>query len=661
MSGVLMFSGTTEGKMLAYSLASRGVHVHVKVATEYGADVMEPMDNIIVDPGSCGGTDGIAKLIAENGYDVVVDATHPYATRISEHIRDACGYMGTDLMRIARGPGDVFPDGILTVEDTDAAVDLLSKEEGNILVTTGSNDLDKFTRIPEYRDRVTARVLSIASSMQRAVSLGFEGANLICAQGPFSEDANYAHLMSSDARWMVTKDSGTIGGFEDKVKAARRAGARIVLIRRPDDAGMSYDDALSTLETRFGLDHEASDIPCRKRRVGLVGIGMGPGDLTLKAARRVSEADILIGARRMLESVDTGGRAVLEEYRSDEIVSYLDSHPEYGDAVVLLSGDVGFYSGAKKLLERLKGSMYEVDVECGISSAVYLCSKIDESWQDVHMCSSHGRDSNLIGLCRTHGKVFTLLSGNGSVHDMCQRFVEYGMDVTVTVGQCFGYPEEMIVSGSPAELMDVTFGDLCVALIRNGHADRRNPLSLHDSDFIRGDAPMTKSEVRTLSVAKLKLEDDSIVYDVGAGTGSVSIEMALNAVNGHVYAIEKETDATSLIEQNKKRFLVDNLTVINGLAPAAMEDLPVPTHAFIGGSSGNLKDIVSTLLEKNPGIRIVINSVTLETLCETMDVIKDLGLVEEETVCINVSYARILGRYHLMTAQNPVYISVVRG
>ena len=205
------------------------------------------------------------------------------------------------------------------------------------------------------------------------------------------------------------------------------------------------------------------------------------------------------------------------------------------------------------------------------------------------------------------------------------------------------------------------FGDLCVAMIFNDKPDMTNPLGIPDEDFIRGDAPMTKSEVRTLSVAKLKLSSDSIVYDVGAGTGSVSIEMALVAVDGCVYSIEKEDAAADLIEQNKLRFKTPNVNVVRGLAPEALKDLPLPTHAFIGGSSGNLKQIVQCLLSKNPDIRIVINSVTIETMNETLEVIKELNLVEEEFTNITVAKARRLGRYHLMTGQNPVYIAVVRG
>ena len=397
------------------------------------------------------------------------------------------------------------------------------------------------------------------------------------------------------------------------------------------------------------------------RKVAVIGIGTGGDGLTVRASKRIAASDLVIGARRMLDSVDIGDSATLEEYRPQEILSYLESNPDYSAVSVLMSGDVGFYSGAKKLLEALSGKDYEVSVEPGISSLVYLSALMGTSWQDAYLTSAHGRDANLVGISRCHPKVFTLLSAQDSVHGMCREFVDYGMDVRITVGQDFGLPTQKLSSGTPSELLEMEFGDLCVAMIENPAPDTRNPIGIPDEEFVRGDAPMTKSEVRALSVAKLKLSDDSIIYDVGAGTGSVSIEMALVAYNGKVFSIEKEDAAADLIEVNKKKFKTPNVTVIRGLAPEAMADLPAPTHAFIGGSSGNLEDIVKCLLSKNPDIRIVINSVTIETMAETMEVIESQGLVEEDVTCINASRARKLGRYHLMTAQNPVYIAVVRG
>ena len=659
MSGVFIFSGTVEGRTLSKQLADAGADVHVRVATEYGAEVMGYDDNIDVKVGSCGGAEGIANVIRENGYDIVVDATHPYALNITEHIKQACEATGAFYIRLKRSDSDTDSDRIVKVSTVQEAVDYLKDKEGNILASTGSKDIALYTQIPDYRERVTARVLSTMESVQKCAEYGFSGKNLICAQGPFSEDTNYATLKQIDAKYIVTKDSGTAGGYEDKVRAAMRAGATVVLIERPKEEGSSYEEVVSILEERLGLKMQKAADP-RKRTVNVIGIGMGGDGLTLTAKQRIDSSDLVIGAKRMVESV-AYGKDILEEYRSDEIIEYLRKNPKYSNISVLMSGDIGFYSGAKKLLDKLDRDEFDVHTEPGISSAVYLCSKIGTSWQDVYTTSAHGREANLVGLSRIHPKVFTLLSEEESVHEMAKLFIDYDMHVTITVGQDFGYDTESIFTGTPEEILAHGFGKLCVALICNDAPVTSNAISIPDEEFTRGDAPMTKSEVRALSVAKLKLSDDSVIYDIGAGTGSVSIEMALVAVNGKVYAIEKEDPAADLIEVNKVKFKTPNVQVIRGLAPEAMSDLPVPTHAFIGGSSGNLKDIVGCLLEKNPDIRIVINSVTIETLEETTQVIREFGLVEEEITCINVSKARKLGKYHLMTAQNPVYIAVVRG
>ncbi|MBQ5447255.1 MAG: precorrin-6Y C5,15-methyltransferase (decarboxylating) subunit CbiT, partial [Candidatus Methanomethylophilus sp.] len=252
--------------------------------------------------------------------------------------------------------------------------------------------------------------------------------------------------------------------------------------------------------------------------------------------------------------------------------------------------------------------------------------------------------------------------GSEGVRKMCQQLIEYGFPkVQVAIGCDLGYPEEKFIYGTPEEILASELGTLCAALIFNPSPDGRNPISIPDSEFIRGDAPMTKSEIRALSVAKLKLCEDSVVYDIGAGTGSVTVEMALTAYNGMVYAVEKEDAAADLIEENKRKFGTPNVEVIRGLAPEAMKDLPAPTHVFVGGSSGNLKDIVACVLAKNPEARIIVNSVTLETISEVLELPGVCAVEQEEIVCINASNSRHLGRYNLMTAQNPVYIAVFRG
>lgn len=183
-------------------------------------------------------------------------------------------------------------------------------------------------------------------------------------------------------------------------------------------------------------------------------------------------------------------------------------------------------------------------------------------------------------------------------------------------------------------------------------------LGIPDSEFIRGKVPMTKQEVRILSVVKLQLDKDSVVYDIGAGTGSVSIEAAGQCTDGRVYAIEKAPEGISLIEANRKRFNIENIELVEGTAPWCMEKLPAPTHAFIGGSGGRLIDIIKAVRKKNPKVRFVLNAVTLETVGELMK-LQTLfpEYADMEVIQVNVSRAKVLGDHHLMSAENPVYIA----
>ncbi len=187
-------------------------------------------------------------------------------------------------------------------------------------------------------------------------------------------------------------------------------------------------------------------------------------------------------------------------------------------------------------------------------------------------------------------------------------------------------------------------------------------IGIKDTEFIRGNVPMTKEEIRILSVAKLQLEEDSIVYDIGAGTGSVSIVAALQCVKGTIYAIERNSEGVELIHANKEKFGVTNLQLVEGTAPDCLETLPAPTHVFIGGSGGKLIDIIRTVREKNPKARFVLNAVTLETLGEIQKIREAFPEYEDiEVIQVGVSKSRKLGEYHLMTAENPVYIITLKG
>ena len=356
--------------------------------------------------------------------------------------------------------------------------------------------------------------------------------------------------------------------------------------------------------------------------------------------------------------------------QGDEALGYAYTGAFVGRAAYAWAAEVSIYLKedkrrmgiGRKLYEALEQMDCEVRSICGISSVVYLCGKLHLSWEDVCLKSTHGRKANLVGAVRSHEKTFAILSGGDSVGQLCRELQEYGLShVRLSVGERLGYPEEKITSGLPGEMADGMYDGLCAALIENPEYFGGVRACVEDEEFLRGKAPMTKSEIRSLSVAKLRLDRDAVVYDVGAGTGSVSIEMAMQAADGMVYAIERKEEACSLIEKNKRHFGTPNIRVVQGLAPEAMADLPAPTHAFIGGSAGNLKEIMECLLKKNPRIRMVINTVTLETVSEVINCLRTLPVTEEEIVSVSVARAKGLGAYHLMMGQNPVYIVTCRG
>lgn len=179
---------------------------------------------------------------------------------------------------------------------------------------------------------------------------------------------------------------------------------------------------------------------------------------------------------------------------------------------------------------------------------------------------------------------------------------------------------------------------------------------IRDEEFIRDEVPMTKEEVREVSICKLGLSEDSVFYDVGSGTGSVAVETALLSKKIKVFAIETNPLAAALIKKNKEKFGAENIEIIEGKAPDVFDELPVPTHAFIGGTKGSLKSILSSLCRKNPCMRVVMNAVSLESISQMTEVLKDFSVTDDEVVQVSVSKSKKIGNYHMMQANNPVFV-----
>lgn len=665
MKQVIVFAGTTEGRQLSAWLAAAGVETLCSVATEYGELLVKKQPHLSVHQGRLL-PEEMEQLFAEEGKPLVLDVTHPYAVAVSANIKAACEKAGCEYLRLIRPSlmnknACKTAEEIVVVESVEAAVNFLKTTEGSIFVTTGSKELAKFTALPDYQNRVYARVLATPEVVTQCTEAGFTGPHLICMQGPFSKELNLAMLRSIGAAWMVTKEAGRAGGFEEKMTAAKEAGVKVVLIGRPQEqAGLSIEEGVKLLAERFHIPSDLTDSRDEKngRIAYLVGIGMGtPDHLTGEARAAFEKADCILGSGRMLDFFQNTGKPLFDAYDPAKMLAYVQEHPEHRTIVVALSGDVGFYSGARRLISAFGNAGIRTELITGISSVTYFCSRLQIPWEDVKLMSIHGRRENLIAAVRTHFRTFTLLGGRDNVASLCEKLEKYGLEnVKLYIGERLHYPEERITEGTPAELKEKAFDSLCVAIIENPSYMSGLRSCIPDEEFQRGDAPMTKSEVRSLSVAKLNLNRDSIAWDIGAGTGSVTIEMALAAADGEVYAIEKKPAAAALIEENARRFGTPNVEVHVGTAPEALTDLPAPTHAFIGGSSGNMKEILQLLLAKNPQVRVVINAITLETVAEANSCFKELGFTDVDITQIQAAKAKKVGPYEMMMGQNPVYI-----
>ena len=648
MNKLCIFAGTTEGRRLVERLCGRGCGILVCTATEYGGVLVENLPGVQVRTGRMD-AEQMAALFREEGVTLAADATHPYADQATENIRAACRETGAEYIRVQRGSLAEGTDGVF-LPDAQACARYLAAGEGNILLTTGTRDLPAFAAEEALRGRLYARVLPAEASLKACRDCGIAPDRILAMQGPFTEELNAAMLRAVHARYLVTKDSGSAGGYEEKIRAARQAGAQAVIIGRPPQAeGIPFEEATLHLEERLGLAAPA-------KKVTLVGMGMGtPETRTMGAERALREADCLIGSRRMLDAADSAGKEILEAVRAEDIAAFIRESRHLRRFAVLLSGDTGFYSGAKKLRQALRG----MDVEAlpGIGSLQVFAARLGRSWEDVRTVSLHGVYCDLASEVRRNPQVFALLGGRGSLREALEQLCGAGLaDARVTVGERLGYPQERLTAGTAASLLPLETDPLSVLWIENPSAERRAvSQGLPDEAFLReAGIPMTKAEVRSVILSKLALRRNSVMADVGSGTGSVTVEAALAADLGTVFAVEKKPEALALTMKNAKAHALGNVRAVPGEAPEALEQLPALTHAFIGGSMGRLREIIGALTKKNSSVRIVAAAVTLETISELAALSRTFEGCD--IAQISVAKPREAGNLRLMTAQNPVWL-----
>ena len=693
MKKVLVFAGTTEGRELAELLADSNIKCSVCVATDYALELMNDKRLDV----HCGRLteEEMEVLMRDGKFDVVVDATHPYAQIVSQNVRQAADMESISLIRLRRST-ESAEEGFVSFKTHEECSAWLSFQTGNILLTTGSKDLGSYAKNETIKNHLFVRVLPGEESIRLCTANGITGRQIIAMQGPFSAQMNECILREYSIDWMVTKISGHAGGFEEKIEAAKKAGVGVCAILPPSEnvcqTEISGDERKSSMYICENVYDTAKKLELllkedilskRSRKIILSGIGMGNTDgMTREAYHAFEKAEVIFGAERMLENLPGKGIKV-PYYRADDIISYLIEHPQYTKVAAAFSGDSGFYSGAqsmKKALEEAneKGILKsETTILPGISSVSALAARLGVSWNDAVLASIHGRRANVVNLVRKNTKVFLLLSGKNDFEMLVNKFREAGINhVKISAGYRLSYPDEKLftfyLDEFETKLFDLPEG-VYTCLIENEDCEEQilTP-GIDDEIFSRTKVPMTKNEVRVLSISRLELTKNAVVYDVGSGTGSVSIECARLSPDIFVFAIEQKEEAANLTKENAVRLgLSDQIVVINKKAPEGFEELPTPTHVFIGGSSGALSDILSAIQKKlivkentkgktdkaSKGVRVVINAVSLETIAQITKLIQTYPVKHVQLTQIQASRAHKLGSYNLMQAQNPVLIA----
>lgn len=246
---VWLIGGTSEGRALIKAMANLQIELFVSVATDYGATLIEPQRNLTVLAERMD-LQKMRTFLQNHRPACVIDATHPYAAIVTATVQEACTLEEIKYLRLLRPVG--IRSDCIYVSDFDEAVELLNHLEGNIFLTTGSKNLRDFTAVRNYKERISLRVLPMESSLASAINLGYKPANIVCMQGPFSKEMNIATLKKFGSKFMVTKDSGTAGGFEEKLAAAKEAGAKIIVVgRQAEEQGEGYEEILKYLQANF--------------------------------------------------------------------------------------------------------------------------------------------------------------------------------------------------------------------------------------------------------------------------------------------------------------------------------------------------------------------------------------------------------------------------
>jgi precorrin-6Y C5,15-methyltransferase (decarboxylating) len=396
------------------------------------------------------------------------------------------------------------------------------------------------------------------------------------------------------------------------------------------------------------------------KKIYVIGAGVeGQEGFSGRALELVGRAEILLGGERQLALFpDFAGETVVIGSNLGEIVERLRKTDRR--TVVLASGDPLFFGVGRYLLRNLPEEEFEFVPN--VSSVQYAFAKIKEPWDDAVFISAHGRGlKGAVDRIVANDKAAVLTDEVNTPAAIAAELIERGRDgYAAWICENLGTAEEKIIETDVKGLLEIEAAPLNVLILikeyEAGGEEYIPTLGIPDEEFSTIKKLITKEEIRVVTLAKLKLRHDMTLWDLGAGSGSVSIEADHLLPNGRIFAVERNPQCIEFIKENLNKFNARHVTLIEGEAPACLETLPDPDRVFIGGSGGNLWDILEAVDGRLPaGGRVVLNAVTLDTLTAANEYFDNAGYQVEVTV-INIARTRPLTDYKMFEAYNPVYI-----
>ena len=395
--------------------------------------------------------------------------------------------------------------------------------------------------------------------------------------------------------------------------------------------------------------------------ITIIGTGVSPDDLTARQRSIIERADILVGGRRLLQPFD---HLVCERRIIDKdlkgLADFLQEKMADHAIVVLTSGDPLFFGIGAFLVRRLGAD--RVTILPNVSAVAAAFARLGKPWQEARVVSLHGRKrtGRLLRLVASGETVAVYTDPTRGPAWLADLLVKNALaDVSMSVVECLGTEEEKIIGTTPEEASGMTFADLNVVILTADPQRRRQAAlfpGMPDHCFAHRNGLITKSEVRAVSLSRLRLFDRAVLWDLGSGSGSVSIEAGLFITRGEIYSVEQKPERIRDIHTNRSRFGIGNLEIIQARLPDGLADLPDPDRVFIGGGGKALADIIHAAAERlKPAGVVVVNTVLIDNLTGSLRALEDLGF-RTDMVQIQVSRAKPMAFSRRLEAANPVWI-----